>query len=383
MIDFKNYVQSKGLAANEAELKAQFEQLADAENLQVNNNESISPFWRVVTALMIKPVLFLIEFIINTLLPNQFLKTADTTATELKAAEIGLVKFEPTKAQGLIRFNRVNTAASLTIPKDTVIDSKPVNGAVYSVKTQNSATLNAGDAFIKIECEAITPGAAHNLPANFYTVPQGSITGIDSVTNEADWLIKPGTDKETDSELKTRYQNVFTANGQWFIDSSYIKIISDFTGLNTDEIFLEKNAPNGPGTANILILLAEGEPAPAFLNSIQNHIDGENYHGIGDQLSVLAMPAKPIDLIASVKLKQGSNESELLAAIAVFIRCAFRENSDYQATKTTPFSFFSFSVLSKELHQVFNELLDISFNLQSIEQAAEIARLNTLVVSHD
>ena len=59
----------------------------------------------------------------------------------------------------------------------------------------------------------------------------------------------------------------------------------------------------------------------------------------------------------------------------------FRENSDYAATQTKPWSVFSFSRLADELHGEFNLLNNVAFNLTHIDSAMDIPRLGTLTVA--
>ncbi|EBV8267082.1 hypothetical protein ATR77_26000, partial [Salmonella enterica subsp. enterica serovar Rubislaw] len=62
------------------------------------------------------------------------------------------------------------------------------------------------------------------------------------------------------------------------------------------------------------------------------------------------------------------------------IRCAFRENSNYDVVRTWPYSRFSFSQLGRELHNAFTLVDSVTFSLADIESDLAIPRLNTLTV---
>lgn len=47
---------------------------------------------------------------------------------------------------------------------------------------------------------------------------------------------------------------------------------------------------------------------------------------------------------------------DILQKVENMIRCAFRENNDFNVTKTYPFSRFSFSKLGEEIHDRHNEI---------------------------
>ncbi|EHM5606081.1 hypothetical protein J8919_005064, partial [Salmonella enterica subsp. enterica serovar Urbana] len=89
------------------------------------------------------------------------------------------------------------------------------------------------------------------------------------------------------------------------------------------------------------------------------------------------------DLAVTVYVKNLSNISNdditaLKSGIENLIRCAFRENSNYDVTRTWPYSRFSFSQLGRELHNTFDLVDSVTFSLGDIVSALTVPRLNTL-----
>lgn len=75
-VDFKEALRDAGIPTTEAELKKAWQQQAAEQGSKISNTSAYSPFWRIITALVTKPVLWLLQFIVDTVLPNFFVKTA-------------------------------------------------------------------------------------------------------------------------------------------------------------------------------------------------------------------------------------------------------------------------------------------------------------------
>ena len=58
-VDFKQALADSGIPTTEAGLKAAWEAEVTAQGAKVANTSDWSPFWRVVTALVTKPVMWL------------------------------------------------------------------------------------------------------------------------------------------------------------------------------------------------------------------------------------------------------------------------------------------------------------------------------------
>ena len=71
-VDFKQALADSGIPTTEAALKAAWEAEVTAQGSKLANTSAYSPFWRVITALVTKPVLWLLTFVSDTVLPNFF-----------------------------------------------------------------------------------------------------------------------------------------------------------------------------------------------------------------------------------------------------------------------------------------------------------------------
>ncbi|MCS6158396.1 baseplate J/gp47 family protein [Shewanella baltica] len=387
-IDFTKIVEAAGIPTTEEGWKALFKQDVEAEGSIIANDSPYSPFWRLITAIIAKPATWIVnKVLIGVILPNLFLLTAnDDGFIEAKAWEHDLTRKTDSKAKGKVRFNRAaSSGPSLLIPAATVIQTDAINGTVYRVLTVEDVILPQNSLSVLVPVIAENAGAAYNLGAGYLHILPTAVTGIGSVTNEAEWLDELGSDRETNDDLKLRTRNAFTAAAPWHIDAVYRAILTERAGLDTDNVYFEHDAPRGPGTANAYILLDTGEPSAAMLTDLNQYVMEKGYHGHGDDLLVLAMPGVDVTVGVTVYPYSYLLEAEvvtLLADIENFIRCAFRENTDYNATRTEPFIRFSFSKLGQELHRQFAGIESLNWHQIDITSANNVPRLTALTIEN-
>jgi hypothetical protein len=253
------------------------------------------------------------------------------------------------------------------------------------VVSVNDVILPLNSLSVLVDVVAENAGAAYNLGAGYYHILPEAVTGIGSAINEADWLDELGSDAETNDELKLRTRNAFTAAAPWHIDAVYRAIITERAGLDSDNVFFEHDAPRGPGTANTYILLDTGEPSAELLSDLNQYVMNKGFHGHGDDMLILAMPSISVDIGVTIYPLNNLLDDEvtaLMADVENFIRCAFRENTNYPATRTEPFISFSFSRLGQELHRQFAGIESLSWHQVDITSANNVPRINSLTIEN-
>jgi hypothetical protein len=387
-IDFAKIVEAAGIPTTEDGWKALFKQDVEAEGSIIANDSPYSPFWRVITAIVAKPATWIVnKVLIDAILPNLFLLTAnDDGFIEAKAWEHDLTRKSESKVQGKVRFNRAAASGpSLLILAGTVVQTDAINGTVYRVLTIDDNILPQNSLSTPIEVIAEKAGAAYNLGAGYYHVLPESVTGIGSVSNDADWIDVLGADAESNDDLKLRTRNAFTAAAPWHIDAVYRAMLTERAGLDADNIFFEHDAPRGPGTANAYILLDTGEPSSELITDLNQYVMDKGYHGHGDDVLILPLPGVDTNIGVTVYPDPKLLTAEvitLLNGIEDFIRCAFRENTNYNATRTEPATRFSFSRLSQELHKEFTGLESLNWHQTDITNANNVPRIDTLTITN-
>lgn len=382
--DYKAILANQGLPTTEAQVRAEFAKVVDDENL-ITNTSQMSPFWRLITAIVIKPVMWLIDVLVNNVMANLYLATASGVFVDLFAWAVNLSRKEASTAQGEIRFHKTTASAAITVPAKTVIQTERINGTVYKLVTIDDVVIPAGvnSALIAVHAEAA--GSGHNLAPGYFRILPVAVAGISRVVNEEDWLRVPGADTEADDELRDRVRNQFNLPGQYHIDAVYRGLIAGIAGLTTDRIFFLHDAPRGPGTANVYLLLDSGIASQPFIDAVNHYVMSQGNHGHGDDVLCLPLPEITYDLTVTLHFFDSENleadqHNALMANIRNLIGCAFRENTDYQVQKTWPHRRFSLSRLAEELHDHFPEIESVTFSQGDIISGLSVPRLGNLTL---
>ncbi|PUX38488.1 hypothetical protein BS419_09490 [Cronobacter sakazakii] len=384
-VDFEEVVKASGMPTTKEALRERFNTIVQDEGL-ITNTSSMSPFWRLITAIVTTPVLWLKDVLVGTVLANMFVATASGQLLRLLAWAVNVTAKPATAAEGVIRFFKTDAGAVVTVKAGTLIQTERINGTVYELATTADFTITGDTASALIPVKATATGGAFNLAPGYYRILPAAVAGISHVANEADWLTVPGADEESDDELRERCRNQFNLVGSYHTDAVYRSMIAGVAGLSIDRIFFEHEAPRGPGTANAYLLLDTGVTSEPFIQAVNDYITTQGHHGHGDDMQCFAMPETRHSLDVTVYVTSLANltddeQNALRTGVENLIRCAFRENNDFDVKKTWPFSRFSFSNLGRELHRQFAAIDSLAFSLTDIVSGLNVPRLESLTVS--
>lgn len=387
-VDFEEVLKDSGMPVTEDDVQARFNAIVAGEGL-ITNTSRMSPFWRLVTAIVTAPVMWLKDALVAVVLTNMYVATAGGKMLRLLAWAVNVTAKPATAAEGVIRFFKTDAKATTTVKAGTLVQTERINGRVYVLATVADVVIPSGVASALVAVKATGTGGAYNLAPGYYRILPVAVDGISQVASEEDWLTKPGADEESDDELRERCRNQFNLVGNYHTDAVYRSMIAQVAGLSIDRIFFEHEAPRGPGTANSYLLLDSGVASAPFIDAVNDYINTQGHHGHGDDMQCFAMPETRHDLAVSVYVPSVSNMTDdevnaLKSGVENLIRCAFRENADFDVKKTWPYSRFSFSQLGRELHRAFPQTDSIEFSLRDITSGLDVPRLNSLTVSlHD
>lgn len=382
--EFKKAVSNAGIPVTEDGIKSEFQTIVDASELTITNSSAFSPFWNLVTQLITKPVFWLIVFIIRVIMVNYFVKTATGAFLDLIAYGYDIERKTATKAQGVLTFSRDSIGQPLTIPANTVVKTLSINGNVYRVIVTADTDFETDSYTVSVPVEAVETGSAYNLASDYYIILEEEISGVTGVTNAEEWLSVPGTDLEPDEELRLRVRNQFTAVSEYHTDAKYRAMITALTGFSADRLYFLHDIPRGPGSADAYMLFDTYTPAQTYLDSVNAYINAQGNHGHGDDLQVKAVPYLDTNIGVSVYFKNLVLDKEsALEEIEQFIRCAFRENSEYDdyCTKPLPHQRFSFARLGQELLNYFPDTIESLIWAQAdLLPELEVPRIDELTI---
>ncbi|HGG8750539.1 TPA: baseplate J/gp47 family protein [Enterobacter cloacae] len=383
-VDFEEVVKASGMPTTEDEVRTHFDAVVADEGL-ITNTSRMSPFWRLITAIVTAPVMWLKDALVAVVMPGMFVATATGQMLRLLAWAVNVTPKPASAAEGVIRFFKDDVKQAVTVKAGTVIQTERINGKVYAVSTVADVTIPSGTASALLAVKATGTGGAYNLAPGYYRILPVAVDGISHVASEENWLTVPGADEESDDELRERCRNQFNLVGNYHTDAVYRSMIAGVAGLSIDRIFFEHDAPRGPGTANAYLLLDSGVASDPFIEAVNDYINTQGHHGHGDDMQCFAMPETRHELVATVWVKNLSNleqeqQDNLRKGIENLIRCAFRENTDYDVKKTWPYARFSFSQLGREIHKTFPDTDSLEFSLKDITSELSVPRLNSLKV---
>lgn len=377
-MNFKTMMQNAGLPMDEQTAAEQWQAQLKEQNIQVANNSPFSPFWRTVEALITKPLVQLLNWVAQQLMPNLFIMTASRDALIEKHGPARNVFIQAgVKAQGILTFTRQDTAGESSIIAGAQIATDVLGEQVYKLTLMQDVHFAPGQSTAYALAQAQEEGAAYNLPANAYRYFIDQQEGI-TVTNNQDWLIKPGANTESTEHYRQRIRNVFGTAARWHINAVYKQIIASF-GVPIDNIYIQTGAPRGPGTADAYIYLEVGAVPTALLEAINQHIRTAGHHGLGDDFMVYAMATTGFNVTATYKLH--SQSEDIQSELTIFIQAAFRQNAAYAPTRVAHQSTFSISQLVAECHAQFSELQSIKFDIDDITAANWLPVLTSLTVN--
>lgn len=144
----------------------------------------------------------------------QAMRASTAVGTDLDSwmADYGVVRLAASAATGQVTFSRFTTTAQAVVPVGAIVQT-PDGSQKYSVDldTSNAAysaalggyVLAIGTGSVVVKVTAQTPGSAANVVAGAVTSIQGSIVGVDMVTNASPYT--NGNDAETDAALRARF----------------------------------------------------------------------------------------------------------------------------------------------------------------------------------
>lgn len=383
-VDFEEVVKASGMPTTEEEVRTRFNTVVADEGL-ITNTSRMSPFWRLITAIVTAPVMWLKDALVAVVMPSMFVATATGQMLRLLAWAVNVTPKPASAAEGVIRFFKEDVKQVVTVKAGTVVQTERINGKVYALSTVADVTIPSGTASSLLAVKATGTGGAYNLAPGYYRILPVAVDGISHVASEENWLTVPGADEESDDELRERCRNQFNLVGNYHTDAVYRSMIAGVAGLSIDRIFFEHDAPRGPGTANAYLLLDSGVASDPFIDAVNDYINTQGHHGHGDDMQCFAMPETRHDLAVTVFVKNLSNieqeqRDSLRKGVENLVRCAFRENTDYDVKKTWPYSRFSFSQLGREIHKTFPDADSLEFSLKDITSELSVPRLNVLTV---
>jgi uncharacterized phage protein gp47/JayE len=249
-------------------------------------------------------------------------KTASGEWLDMHAGGVDLVRKEAVKARGELTFTRSAAySGNIKIPAGKILRT-PVDaeGKRYRYVTEAETVLPAGVESIKAAVIAEDYGAKANATAGLICEFATQIQHIAAVANEADWLLREGTDRESDSQLLERYILQWRAKAGVTTAAYHLAALS-VNGVRAVKIFDQH--PRGQGTVDVVILGTGGAATEQLIEAVEAAIAGEII--INDDVLVKSVTPVAINLALTIRYTYGS-AVELKAKAESLIRARMEDS---------------------------------------------------------
>lgn len=210
---------------------------------------------------------------------NMDIDTATGEDLERLIKILGVVRKSATKCTTTLVFGRSAASTSdILIPSGSVVSTRADNdGNTIEFVVDDDYVLEAGELEVTVPCTAKDAGIIY-VPSNTVVVMNKPIMNIEYVNNPDN--IYGGSDAESDSELRERARDVFSALGKGTVNAIETAVMS-IDGVQ-DVVCLD--CARGVGTADLIVVTATIPPSAALVASIEDVIADTKAAGIDVQI---------------------------------------------------------------------------------------------------
>ena len=256
-----------------------------------------------------------IEFteLLRDVLNNMFLTHASGVWIDLKAADYGKKRKKAQKTQGLVTLSRTDgQGEAVKIPKGHVFKTeKDVNGEELRFFTIEAAVLQKGARSVDVLVEAEKEGSRYNVPDAQITRSLTFLSGVDTISNSEDWIVREGSDTEDDEGLRTRSLRSWSELAARSIEDTFINVAESVTGVLCAQA--DCNHPRGQGTVDVIVTGTAGEATEGLLEDVREAVN--KIAGPYDNILVKSSITMTQDIDVIVTTSDGAADDEIRARI--------------------------------------------------------------------
>lgn len=302
-----------------------FDKLTDEAKSRMENLKSKITNWnnggvfKTLTYVALKGVEELYKLLIK-VLPQGYVQYASGVWLELKVAEIGLERKPATKTKGSVVFVKDDPSANLKIEAGSIVKTKVSSqGEELRYFTTDDVVSVAGENQFQVEVKAEFAGAKYNVGSGYITTLVTHIPGVNEIYNAADWIIKEGTEEETDDSLRNRYFLKWAELSTGSTKDAYESWARATPGVVDVEI--DDMHPRGQGTVDVIIHPASQE----LITQVTDYINARK--PLIDNVLVRAPEFKQVDFDIVLTLDEFyGDEVDIINEAETIINAFFTEN---------------------------------------------------------
>lgn len=252
-------------------------------------------------------------------LPHLYVSHATGTWLQLLAKDFSKELKKATKTCGELTINRDAKAEAntLTIPINTIFKTpKDINGEELRFFSSQAVVMLASENTAKVPVEAEVAGSKYNLPAGQINRCMIHLEGIETITNQVDWIKEVGADTEEEESLRERTLNAWAELSSRPIAMKYKNVCEAVEGVlyvRVDDLH-----PRGQGTIDIIVTSTAGEATESLLEKVRAAAD--EIKGEYDNLLIKSAVTVVQDVTVVITLaKSASDEGVATRANAIIV----------------------------------------------------------------
>lgn len=292
---------------DEDELEEEIRNELTYEGFKITNFRNGGVF-RTIIKIFIKIYIELIN-LCRKVLKNSTLDGAENEWLDLKAADFSKERKVAEKIQGNLTLSRSTSGNQITIPKGYIFKTEPDStGKELRYVNQADKVMLSSETSINIFVEAEIAGAEYNVPSGQITKSLIHIEGIETITNNTDWITKEGSDQESDESFRLRTKNSWAELAVTPIRDKYKNIAEGITGVLVAEV--DDQHPRGQGTINISIISPTGQATETLIQKVTEAC--EAIKGPYDNLLVKSAEAVVTDISVNLIISSTASDEGLI-----------------------------------------------------------------------
>lgn len=266
-------------------------------------------------------------YMLRKIYKGMFIKSAATEWLDVKAADYTKERKQATKAKGLLKITRDTAEDILVIPAGYVFKTIPsIAGNEYRfISTEKTIIpINELQGYIPIEAEET--GSIYNVPLHSIKRSLIHISGIADIDNDENWLLKEGSDIETDENFRQRTLNSWAELSTNPIALKYKNVAESVEGVLY--AIVDDMHPRGQGTVDIIVASYAGTAGELLLNDVREACN--EIIGVYDDLLVKSAETVSTDVEMILYLKDGVSDDGLKEKAAKYTTEYFKVTTDRQ-----------------------------------------------------
>ena len=257
--------------------------------------------------------------LLRAILPHLYVSHATGTWLQLLSKDFSKELKKATKTCGELTISRDSKAEAntLTIPINTIFKTpKDINGEELRFFSTQAVVMLSTENTAKVPVEAEVAGSKYNLPAGQINRCMIHLEGIDTITNQVDWIKEVGADTEEEESLRERTLNAWAELSSRPIAMKYKNVCE--AGEGVLYVRVDDLHPRGQGTIDIIVTSTAGEATESLLEKVRAAADG--IKGENDNLLIKSAVTVIQDVTVVITLpKMASDEGVATRANAIIL----------------------------------------------------------------